>query len=131
RTPSQQPLDRQDRQQPNAQPLHRIRPGLPTMDPHSFITSFDPRHTAVFGQLEFVCLQGDAVLESVSHLPGKSPALDDDAELGIQIDRARVKIERADEDALTIDGEGLGVQTGAGAAEWADDTQVQITLALR
>src|SRR5690606_40811660 len=48
---------------------------------------------------------------------GQRRAVDDKAELGVQVHGAGVEVERANEDPLAIHSEGLGVQAGAGAAE--------------
>ena len=44
---------------------------------------------------------------------GERRAVDDEAQLGVEPHRARIEVERADEDARAIDREGLGVQARA------------------
>jgi hypothetical protein len=43
---------------------------------------------------------------------GQRGAVDHQAHFGVELGRARIEVERADEDRALIDGEGLGVQSG-------------------
>src|SRR5690606_16487353 len=62
---------------------------------------------------------GNDAVEHVCKPAGERGALDDEPDLRVQPRRARIEIERADEDALAIGGEGLRVKARRAAAERA------------
>ena len=59
---------------------------------------------------------GDAAVERRFDLLRQHRAVDDEPELGVEPRRARIEVERTDEQPRAVHREGLGVQTGGGAA---------------
>src|SRR5690606_13206028 len=115
---SQQPLDRQEREKDNKSSLEQtgIRfvveadlPAVPALDPVQLILL----------QTHFVCVVRNAVFEGLVDAAGQGRAVDDEAQFRVQVGGARVEVEGANEDALAVDGEGLGMQARAGTAEGA------------
>ena len=63
-------------------------------------------------QLQLHVNERGVIAETVAAGTRQRRGLDHQAHLGIQSRRTRVEIERADEHALAVDREGLGVQAG-------------------
>ncbi len=79
------------------------------------VAALEPLDAAAVGrEPEFEGLVRAARASSSSPMrAARTGALDHHAHFGVQVGRARIEVERADEDACAIDGEGLGVQAAS------------------
>src|SRR5882672_11009927 len=77
-----------------------------------------PLQAAGCGRRDFV-RQGRArpVIEQLYHLGGELGALHQDADLGVLFERARIEVERADENGCAVEHERLAVQARPGGAD--------------
>src|SRR5690625_2599123 len=76
---------------------------------------FQPLQPLARSQLHFVGLRRHLVGKQVFQLAGQGFAGNQQSHLGVEPGRARVEIERADEQAPAVYRESFGVQAGAGA----------------
>src|SRR5690554_3014807 len=82
------------------------------------VLPLDPVNRPFVRQPYFVGASRNILVKGGFNFASHFGAFNNEAELSIQFCRARVEIERAHEDALPIDGEGLGVQARTRTAKW-------------
>ena len=79
--------------------------------------AFDPAQFPCVGKAQLVGDQRRGGIQPRRHALRQFRAVDDETQFGIQMCRARIEIERADEHATPVGGEGLGMQRRAGTAD--------------
>src|SRR5262245_53217514 len=99
----EQPLDRQQRQE--ADPETSKKSGLRLRGTHARIplAALDPFEAAAVGrETQLVRVIRDRMVECFGEPPREPRAIDHHAHLGVESCRARIKIERTDEDAGAV-----------------------------
>src|SRR6185369_844517 len=109
---SQEPFDRQHRNQRYDQALPESRARLRFVNDLLAPGVLDPAQPAVRSQAHFVGTARDATRERVADRLGEFRGVNDEAHFGVEPGRPRIEIERADEDARAVDRERLRVQAG-------------------
>src|SRR6185295_19173972 len=108
-------------EQPDPELLPDRHLGLARAAPDAVVARFDPVDARLPRSIDVAPdPPRDSIepwLELAEECRGHRGALADDADLGVDQNRPRVEVERADEDGTAIEEEGLGVQRRFGAAE--------------
>src|SRR3546814_11925035 len=111
---SQQPFDRHSGQKGDGCELPSIGPRLVGVHAHAIGRPFQPVEPAIFGKDDYIGLGRVVGREWDRDTGGKRRALDQEAQLGAEVDRAGIEVEGAAETPMAVHCKGSGMWTPCG-----------------
>src|SRR5690554_6585672 len=93
--------------------LDRLAGGAPFPSPAA---ALDPAWLAVGPEADLVGKAGKNAPHALDHALRERRAVDQQAHLRVEVGRARIEVERSDEQSLLVDRKDLGMQAGGRAA---------------